>query len=141
MTETTNETLGEVVQKRLDELGWSNAELARRTGFSSTHIGNLIRDMSPGSKTGKPTRIPASTVDTIARALGVSIGRLRRAAGLAAPDHAAPFPEVEQIVELMMEIPREKRLDVLAMVAALHARYASAEEPSESHVAIEALPR
>src|SRR5262245_4999592 len=77
-----DKTLGELIQQALNELGWSNAELARRSGFSSTHIGNLIRDYSPGTKSGKPTRLPMDTVDRIADALQRPRTLFRRAAGL-----------------------------------------------------------
>lgn len=135
MTETIDETFGEVVQARLQELGWNNAELARRTGFSATHVGNLIRDFSPGSKTGKPRRMTAETVDKFARVLGISMARLRRAAGLAPPE-VAPFPEKDQILAYLSELPEDKRADVFAMIQALHARYAKQgqKEPTEPHV-------
>jgi len=76
------ETFGELITSRLLELGWSNAELARRTGFSATYIGNLARDIAPGTKTGKPKRIPDETVERIARELNIPINRARTAAGL-----------------------------------------------------------
>jgi len=77
------ETLGELISGRLLELGWSNAELARRAGFSTTYIGNLARDVAPGTKTGKPKRLPDDTVERVAVALNIPIDRARAAAGLA----------------------------------------------------------
>jgi transcriptional regulator with XRE-family HTH domain len=84
------ETLGELITNRLLELGWSNAELARRTGFSTTYIGNLARDIAPGTKTGKPKRIPDETVERIARALNIPIDRARTAAGLSKSERPSP---------------------------------------------------
>jgi transcriptional regulator with XRE-family HTH domain len=84
------ETLGELITSRLLELGWSNAELARRTGFSTTYIGNLARDIAPGTKTGKPKRIPDETVERIAKALNIPIDRARTAAGLSKRERPAP---------------------------------------------------
>ena len=82
-TKKRQETLGELISSKLIELGWSNAELARRTGFSTTYIGNLARNVAPGTKTGKPKRIPDDTVERVAVALNISIDRARIAAGLA----------------------------------------------------------
>lgn len=82
MIEQMDKTLGELIQDALAELGWSQAELARRTDFSPTHIGNLIRDYSPGTKTGKPTRLPVETVDRIADALKRPRSVFRKSAGL-----------------------------------------------------------
>lgn len=84
------ETLGELITGRLLELGWSNAELARRTGFSTTYIGNLARDIAPGTKTGKPKRIPDETVERIARELNIPIDRARTAAGLSKRERPLP---------------------------------------------------
>jgi len=85
-----HETLGELITSRLLELGWSNAELARRTGFSTTYIGNLARDIAPGTKTGKPKRIPDETVERIAKALNIPIDRARTAAGLSKRERPSP---------------------------------------------------
>jgi transcriptional regulator with XRE-family HTH domain len=93
------ETLGELIAHRLLELGWSNAELARRTGFSTTYIGNLARDVSPGTKTGRPKRIPDETVERIARALSVPIDRARTAAGLAKKERLMP-DTIEQALDI-----------------------------------------
>lgn len=84
------ETFGELISSKLLELGWSNAELARRTGFSTTYIGNLARDIAPGTKTGKPKRIPDETVERIARALNVPMDRARTAAGLSKRERRLP---------------------------------------------------
>lgn len=88
-TMKTELTLGELIQQALIDLGWKNAELARRTGFSATHIGNLIRDYSPGTKSGRPTRLPAETVDKIADALKRPRSQFRKAAGLAFVDEGS----------------------------------------------------
>lgn len=82
ITQGMEKTLGELIQEALKEHGWSNAELARRADFSPTYIGNLIRDYSPGTKTGKPTRLPEATVDRIADALKRPRDLFRRAAKL-----------------------------------------------------------
>jgi transcriptional regulator with XRE-family HTH domain len=95
------ETLGELISNRLLELGWSNAELARRTGFSTTYIGNLARDIAPGTKTGKPKRIPDETVERIAKALDVSVDRARAAAGLSKKEYTAP-KTVEEALDSAM---------------------------------------
>jgi transcriptional regulator with XRE-family HTH domain len=117
------ETLGKLITSRLLELGWSNAELARRTGFSTTYIGNLARDVAPGTKTGKPKRIPDETVERIARALNIPIDRARTAAGLSKKERHTP-QTVEQALDAssyfelrgLGEAERERLRPILEML-------------------------
>lgn len=123
-----DKTLGELIQEALAELGWSNAELARRTGFSSTHIGNLIRDYSPGTKSGKPTRLPMDTVDRIADALNRPRALFRRAAGLLPEetkpepsDRAAEAARAAELIENFLTLPPEKQTQILALIRVMQA--------------------
>lgn len=124
-----DKTFGELIQEALTDLGWSNAELARRTGFSATHIGNLIRDYSPGTKSGKPTRLPMDTVDRIADALNRPKALFRRAAGLL-PEEEAPPPQDDraaeasraaEMIEHFLILPPEKQSQLLAIIRVLEA--------------------
>ncbi len=81
-------TLGELLSSKRDEIGINNAELARRTGFSATFVGNVLKDASPTAKSGKLKRLPDETVDKFARALGLSVALVRTKAGLAKPNQA-----------------------------------------------------
>ena len=130
MPEDQQKTFGELIQEYLKLRGWSNAELARRTDFSATYIGNLIRDYSPGTKSGKPTRLPVETVDKIARALDVPLPLARKSAGLAPPDERdIQETKSREIIESALllffsELPPIYQADVLAIVQTLHARHA-----------------
>lgn len=125
-----DKTLGELIQEALVELGWSNAELARRTDFSATHIGNLIRDYSPGTKSGKPTRLPVETVDRIADALNRPRALFRRAAGLLPEDEkpddsrAAEAQRAAELIENFLTLSPEGQARALA-----HIRVMQAEHP------------
>lgn len=109
-------TLGELIQDALIKRGWTNAELARRSGFSATYIGNLIRDYAPGTKSGKPTRLPAETVDKLADALGESQSTFRKAAGLL-PNGSDAEPVATEIIDRAAEAARAAELikDFLTM--------------------------
>jgi len=83
-------SFGEWLRQKIIEKRLSNAELARRTGLSPTHIGNLVRNHSPNTKdgTGRPSQ---NAVRSIAKALDVSLDEARLAAGFA-PKHAVTKP-------------------------------------------------
>lgn len=57
--------LGDRIQARMQQLGMSQADVARRAGLSSGHVSDLVT----GNK-GK--RVSAETVEKLARALKVS---------------------------------------------------------------------
>lgn len=128
-------TLGEVIDRALTKLGWSNAELARRTGLSTTHIGNLRRDISPGSKTGTFTRVPDATIQKLHDALGVPLDTLRLAAGLSAVTHETP-PSLTEILNYLRDLPPARVKDIEVIVKSFHAQWLreQAVAPSTSDV-------
>ncbi|MCI0337143.1 MAG: helix-turn-helix domain-containing protein [Acidobacteria bacterium] len=138
MAEETDKTFGELIQEAIKELGWSNAELARRTDFSPTHIGNLIRDYSPGTKSGKPTRLPADTVDRIADALKKPRSIFRRAAGLLsedsverpneAVDKKAEAARMAEMVGNFMELPPDQQATAIELIKVLKDKHPEALE-------------
>lgn len=75
-------TFGDWLRDKIKENAISNAELARRVGVSPTYIGNLIRDFSPNSKTGK-IRASEPIIESIAKALNANLNEARLAAGYA----------------------------------------------------------
>lgn len=125
-----DKTLGELIQDALTRRGWTNAELARRSGFSATYIGNLIRDYSPGTKSGKPTRLPSETVDRIADALGESRSTFRISVGLL-PDETQSETEpnsrameaarAAELIENFLTLPPEKQTQILALIRVMQA--------------------
>lgn len=118
-------TLGDIIRDRLNHHGLSQTELARRVGVSTTYIGNLMRDISPSSKSGK-ARPKIEVVDRIATQLQVSITEARLAAGYAPPQaeasHSPLSFEIEKLSLYYRDIPRECQLDVLALTEALWKR-------------------
>lgn len=95
MTNKKLQTFGELMREYLKNSSWTGAEVARRTGFSKTYIGNLLQDRAPSTKSGKPKRLPAETVDKIARALKIPLNDARLAAGLA-PIEEKASPETRE---------------------------------------------
>lgn len=132
-----DKTFGELIQEALTELGWSKAELARRADFSATHIGNLIRDYSPGTKSGKPTRLPIETVDRIADALNRPRTPFRRAAGLL-PEGAetnntreAEATRAAEMMDVFLRLPPDDQARALAMVKILGGQIVIRPESAE----------
>ena len=123
------QTLGELITGRLLELGWSNAELARRTGFSATYISNLARDIAPGTRTGKPKRVPDETVERIAKALSIPVDRARTAAGLSkkedttmeadTDDREAEAARAAEFIKGFLKMSRERQSQLLAIMQIL----------------------
>lgn len=117
MNKDKENTFGELIREALVEKGWSNAELARRTGFSATYIGNLIRDYSL-TKSGKPTRLPLDTVDTIAKALQKPLPLFRQAAGLASPETSGELKSKDEVelISLYRQFPKFRQADILKII-------------------------
>lgn len=121
------QTFGELMTKYFLETGWSRAEVARRTGFSSTYIGNLLQDRAPATKGGKPVRLSAKTVDKIANVLKIPLDQARRAAGLASPllahqsvavkETPVPAGVEDLLLYYFRSLPPERRPAALAMMA------------------------
>jgi transcriptional regulator with XRE-family HTH domain len=144
VTASKEKSFGELMRFHLKKKGWSNAELARRTGFSPTHIGNLIQDRSPGAKSGKPKRLTADTVDKIARALDMPLEQARRAAGLASPsadasksESSAELPSnlEDLLLYYFRRMPSEQKPEVLALVAAYYRQSQMSPEQAQAFIA------
>lgn len=91
MSNNESGTFGEWLRLKINENRIKNAELARRVNLSPTYIGNLVRDHSPNSKTGK-IRASEEVIEAIAKALNADLDEARAAAGYA-PLSAPQFPD------------------------------------------------
>ncbi len=88
-------TFGEWLRDQINAKNTSNAVVARKAGVSATYIGNLIRDFSPNTKSGKGK--PSEEVaESIGRALGVPIDDARIAAGYSPKDISATHDILEK---------------------------------------------
>ena len=106
---------GEMVRAKLKDRGWSNAELARRTDYSTTFIGNIIRGVAPGTKSGK-LRLSEDIVDKISRVLGFSIEKARKAAGLLSD-------KGRRAAEYIDMLPLTQQDDAIAYLELMCSRY------------------
>lgn len=95
-------SFGKWLRGKLYDKRVNNAELARRVGVSATHIGNLVRDYSPNTKSGvaRPT---IELTDKIAIALGIPKDEARLAAGYAPSvlPRSGPPETLEELVEIV----------------------------------------
>jgi len=97
------------------ERHWSQSELARRGGFTSTAINKILhRERLPGVDICKG----------IARALGSRDVDVMRRAGLIDPDErsVAYSPAIRRVIELMLNMDDEAQLDCAAVVSAIGRR-------------------
>ena len=139
-----DQTFGELMTKYFMETGWSRAEVARRTGFSPTYIGNLLQDRAPATKGGKPVRLSARTVDKIANVLKIPLDQARRAAGLAPPlsahqSVAVKDPSPAGVEDLLLwyfrALPAGLRPNALAMVASYYQEVMAANAKADRTLA------
>lgn len=140
------QTFGQWLREKINQRNLTNAEVARRAGVSSTYIGNLVRDYSQNTKSGK-ARPSVEVVDQIAKALNVSTYEARLAAGYA-PDE--PHPRARSAIEALQIIEKiipgfeglllaepmsdeiaERVLEDFRMIAELHHNRARKKEADE----------
>lgn len=112
-----SERFGQLIGRRLEELAWTTTTLAERVGMSRAHIANLISNRST-SKSGSPQRLPASTVDKIASALGLPKAQAREAAGLAPPTPTDPTT-MATLNAISLELNTESLRTLLVFARAL----------------------
>lgn len=105
-------TFGEWLREEIKRTGLSNAEIGRRSGFSPTYIGNLVRDHNPNTKDGKG-RPSEEAVTLIAKATGGNLDDAREAAGysrLSTPSKKKPT-NVREFFEALETLGLDVRYD------------------------------
>lgn len=108
MLSTVNKTFSDWLNDKLIEKGWSQADLARKTGASRTAISNLLsekRDLGPDL--GK----------SIAQALGISEEEVFRAAGLLKAKQLDEY--AERLAHRISLLPPEEQEILDAMIDGL----------------------
>jgi transcriptional regulator with XRE-family HTH domain len=118
MTASTTE-FGRMITARLRELGWRQAELARRTGLSGAALSNIIR--------GKVARPLAANVDRIAAILGLESSAARLAAGLA-PRPGGRSEAERELLKIFKGLRPDYDEDLLAIARTLYERHVSTDE-------------
>jgi len=113
-------TFGEWLRTRINDLGLSNAEVARRAGVSATYIGNLIRDYSPNTKTGR-VQPSAEVVRNIGAAVGAAPADALIAAGYLPPAASMEILDGVRISfdeKKFTKAQRDKLTDTIKILAA-----------------------
>lgn len=85
-------TFGDWLRQKIKENHFSNAEVARRVGVSPTYIGNLVRDYSPNTKSGK-AKPSEEVLKNIVEVVGGDLDEARLAAGYAPKNGTSEIPE------------------------------------------------
>ena len=109
----------------LNDKGFSQAELARRSGLTPQTIGQYLAQ-KPHHLTNRLLLPEIDTVDRIARALGIPIAEARAAAGYA----HEPLPHLdaaEKFALVFRELSPERQTDIIRIMAALQAADSSPE--------------
>ena len=97
------ETIGDWLAKELQERGWDQAELVRRSGVSTAQISRIM------SGTRRPGN---NAMQGIARALKIPTEEVMRRAGIL-PKSGELLPEVRDWNERLMAIPAERRQEAV----------------------------
>jgi len=102
-------TVGVIVQQRLDEKGWSVRELARRADLPQATVHKVL--------CGETIQPRPGTLEAIARPLGLS-PRLLMEATIGDPNE--PNPDgFELLVAGLRALPHDRRAEVAALVEAM----------------------
>ncbi|MGW1997203.1 helix-turn-helix domain-containing protein [Embleya sp. NPDC001921] len=108
------EELTRVIQARLDELGWTWAELSRRSGVSETTLSSWRRKArGTGSRGPSPDLLRA-----VANALGIAVATIFEAAGRMVPREMTPEEE-QEFLEIYRSLNADGRAMTLASMRAL----------------------
>jgi len=108
------------LQNELETNGWDQAELARRSGISTTHVSRLINDQrDPGP----------DACNRIAKALKVPVMLVFREAGLAAPRILGnrSADQKEALLDYFEELAAADRERLLGMARVLYEQAAPYE--------------
>lgn len=120
-------SFGEWLRKNIEDRGLSNREVARRADVSATYIGNLVRDFSQNTRSGK-VKPSEDVVERIAFALDADLNEARTAAGYSSngPDSGL----FDGIRSLSPENQRLARRQIKAIIDAL----AEEENPDTDYI-------
>lgn len=118
-------TFGEYLRKALDDAGMRPAELARRSGITKQGLSRLLND-TPHTITGAPPKPELSTVEKIARALGLDVNEARLAAGFAPSAKEMPPENLQELVQALY------KLGIIS-----HIEFADLEELKDSSEALD----
>lgn len=115
--------LGREIYHHLQRMEWSQRELARRTGISSSNISKMVR--------GKHRPTP-ETLEIIGNALGVDHVHLMRLSGIPLPkDKEERDPAIEHIAQRLESLPPQAQGPALhfigSQIDALEAMYSEAK--------------
>lgn len=116
------ESLSELFRRRINELGISNSELARRAKKSRSYVGNIINETAP-TKSGKYELSPES-VKGFAKALEVDEVEILTAIGYATESATEDSHEILDIANIsfhhkkLTKADQEEMLRLMRTVAA-----------------------
>lgn len=108
-------SFGNWLRKNINNAGISNAELARRTKFSPTYIGNLVRDFYPNSKDGEG-RPSEDAVRKIAKALNCDVNEAMTQAGYRSDDELVANGLFSGYYDLSPEDQKLARRQIAALI-------------------------
>jgi transcriptional regulator with XRE-family HTH domain len=96
------------LENELDKLGWSSADLARRSGLNPSTL-SMVHNHK--------RRAGVDTCRAIAKAMHLPEADVLRAAGLMAPERDAD-PVIGELLELAAKLPADDRQDLIDLARA-----------------------
>jgi transcriptional regulator with XRE-family HTH domain len=115
------DTLGEWLNGKLKERGWSQAELARRASISRTSVSDIISGKADAG---------ASVATAIASALGVDEIEVLRRAGITR-NVSTPSDRASRLAHRIAQLPEEDQEVLDAMIDGLFLKRGKKSEPTD----------
>jgi transcriptional regulator with XRE-family HTH domain len=109
--------IGDVIKALRQARGWSQADLARRTGFKSGYISQL--------EAGKKQNITQKTIEVLAAAFDMSVAQFMAAIGVRKDQPPSGFDDLittaqaRQLLQLWTQVSDADRIGFLAQLRAL----------------------
>jgi transcriptional regulator with XRE-family HTH domain len=122
--------IGNVIKALRQARGWSQADLARRTGFKSGYISQL--------EAGKKPNITQKTIEVLAATFDMSVAQFMQSLGVSKEQPPTGFDDIissaqaRQLLQLWAQVSDADRIGFLAQLRALAELRRQIEEAENS---------
>lgn len=123
--------IGDVIKALRQARGWSQADLARRTGFKSGYISQL--------EAGKKPNITQKTIEVLAATFDMTVSQFMQSVGVTKEQPPTGFEDLisnaqaRQLLELWVQVSDADRVGFMAQLRALAELRRQIEEAENSN--------